>query len=235
MAITTGSAAASDTDGVTVVVLQTQHVASLARAHAACFPGFFLTNLGVDFLEVYYDHCLASPYGFGAAAVDRQGKVLAFAIGVTELDGQDSALLRRHAGRVIRTIATRWFVDPDVRKQVRERFRRFIRILGRSLHRQDPQEAKDVREVIPYATLTSIGVLPEMRGHGLAEGVLQGFENEVRSRGYRAIRAATSMDNHRALAFYRKNGWYVESVRPHENGTTLEKLLDQPEAANKAS
>lgn len=210
--------------GHAVVEMQEQHLRSLARAHAACFPGFFLANLGEDFLESYYENYLTSDYGFGAVAVDGLGSVTAFAVGVTHLDGQDSALLRRHFGKVFRAIARQWFTNASLRKQVYERVGRLSRVFRRTVSRDLPAAAS-TKEAVPYVVLTSLGVLPEGRGSGLAEQVIEKFEELAARRGYTAMRAATSIDNHRAKAFYEKNGWVVESFQLESNGVTFEKFI----------
>lgn len=212
-----------------VVELQKDHLRALATAHVACFPGFFLANLGEQFLEAYYENYLESGYGFGAVALDQEGSVAAFAVGVTHLDGQDSALLRRHFGKVARAIASQWFVNASLRRQVYERVGRLTRVFRRTVTRDLPPAARS-KEVTPYVVLTSLGVHPGKRGSGVADEVMRKFEELSLARGYGAMRAATSQDNHRAIAFYQKTGWEVESYQHASNGVTFEKRLKAPAA-----
>lgn len=200
---------------------------SLALAHERCFPGYFLTNLGKDFLEVYYRHYMESGMGFGVVAVGSDGVVQAFAMGVTDLDGQDATLFRKYAGRVIWTVMTRWFVDRDVRIQVMQRLRRFRKVLGRLARgdRSHPEAKAKPEPEVRVAYLTSIGVLPSMRGSGIAQELMRSFEEQVTQRGFFEVRASTSIDNHSAVAFYKKDGWSVRSIREYENGITFSKAL----------
>lgn len=208
-----------------IAPLAASHVPSLAAAHVRCFPGFFLTNLGERFLETYYGSYIATDTGFGIVALDEADRVVAFAVGTTELDDQDAILLRRHPWSVLRAVATRWFVTPEIRQQVYERSRRFLRLLGR-IARPRPSRDAPAPAHAPFVTLTSVGAVPEVRGTGVAMQVVGAFAEEVRRRGYRSMRAATSIDNHRAVAFYERTGWRVESVREHENGVTFERFVD---------
>lgn len=215
-----------------IEAMQQGHLGSLARAHVKCFPGFFLANLGASFLETYYENYLSSGYGFGALALDGSGEVVAFAVGVTHLDGQDSALLRRNLWKVARAIASQWFVNPALRRQVFERVGRLSRVFRRTVTKDIPA-AEVSREALPYVVLTSLGVDPEHRGSGLAEAVMAKFEELALARGYAFMRAATSIDNHRAVAFYGKNGWVVESYQTASNGVTFEKEIKSLPAAER--
>lgn len=214
-------------DGTTVIrPYDDAHVDALAKAHAECFPGYFLTRLGDSFLKQFYGHYLRSGFGFGVVALAQDGTVAAFAVGVTDLDAHDASFVRRHRVRIAMTVAGRWCVDGVVRKQVSERWNRLVRVATLRVRRKrstQPQQAVD-RE-IPYATLTSVGVVPAFRGSGLAEMVVSAFGEEVRARGYATMRVATALDNHRAIAFYERTGWSVESVQEKAKGVTFERAV----------
>lgn len=200
------------------------HIDGLAKAHMICFPGYFLTNLGEDFLRTYYGSYLHSVHGFGVVALDDKGEVVAFAVGTTELDGQDAKLLRAHAGRVLWTVAKGCLLDAEVRRQVYSRLRRFGRVIKRASREGSSSSFQGTPA--PFVSLTSIGVVPALRGSGLASELLNRFELEARTRDFREIRASTSIDNFRAVEFYKKSGWLVQSVVEEQNGITFQKPLD---------
>lgn len=210
----------------TVVPIQAGHVSGLVEAHKTCFEGYFLTSLGTDFLHLYYKNYLDSDYGFGVVAVDEQSEVVAFAVGVTELDSLDALLVRRHLPKVAWILATRWLQDAGVRANVAQRMPRFGRIVQRvtSTLRTGKQSANTV-PVQPFVTLASIGVVPGHRGSGVVYELLGEFENEVLKRNYREIRASTSISNSRAVAFYNKSGWKAQSVVEELDGITFQKSL----------
>jgi ribosomal protein S18 acetylase RimI-like enzyme len=216
-----------------IVALGPQHVPNVASTHAICFPGYFLTNLGVGFLRLYYETCLEHGGGFGAVAVDAGGEVRGFAVGVPDLDHQDAVLFRRHPWQVAWRVAWAWMTSRRARAQVNQRFRRMGRVVGR-IARHDVGARGTLPPEVPFATLTSLAVLPEERRTGLATRLVGAFEEAALQRGIHAVRVSTSSDDEVAVAFYHRNGWQVESVRQWENGVTFEKLLDTPQNASQA-
>lgn len=222
-----------DSARVGIVPLEARHVPGIARAHAMCFPGYFLTNLGVDFLRLYYRTCLEQGGGFGVVAVRDDGDVRGFAVGVPDLDHQDAVLLRRHPWRVVARVAWAWLSKPSIRSQVNQRVRRMGRIVGRIV-RHDIGARGTLPSDVPFATLTSLGVLPDERRTGLATQLTTGFEEAARRAGFDVVRASTSSDDEVSVSFYGHNGWHVESVRPWENGVTFEKRLAKADDGRQA-
>lgn len=217
-----GSAASAE---LRIVEFAPPHVAGVAAAHANCFPGYFLTNLGADFLQMYYRACLTEGAGFGVVALDASGGVHGFAVGVPDLDHQDAALLRRHPLRVTWAVARAWVTDRQVRAQLAQRLRRMVRVVA-GIVRHDIGAPDSAPVDVPFATLTSLAVLPGERRTGAASRLVSAFERVAARRGFGVVRASTSMDDAVAVAFYVGNGWRIESERPSERGVTFEKLLD---------
>ena len=65
------------------------------------------------------------------------------------------------------------------------------------------------------ARLYSLATLPEARGHGVADALMDAAERAVRRRGYNALRLEVRSDNPAATALYAKRG-YIEFGR-HED------------------
>lgn len=60
------------------------------------------------------------------------------------------------------------------------------------------------------AVLRSIGVLPDVRGKGIAEQLLIEFEEQAKNKGAEIVALTTdALDNERAIRFYRKHGYHI--------------------------
>ncbi len=224
-----GDASQAPAAGASVELLEPRHLPSLAAAHTACFPGYFLTNMGPWFLERYYQVYIDLPEAFGVVAVDGDARVLAFAAGTTDLARHDAALVRSRSAAVLWAVTKAAVVNASVRRQVLTRFTRIGKVASRALRRPGRRAAAPAGTSSPRPPsmiLTSVGVLPELRGSGLAVTIVEAFEDEVRRQGLHRVRASTGIDNARARAFYEKNGWVVTSIREEANGIDFEHVLD---------
>ena len=200
-----------------------RHLPSLVDAHETCFPGYFLTNLGSPFLAAYYRNYLESEAGFGTVIEDDDGTVLAFATGTSDLSGQDARLVKQRFALIAWSVAKGTLTSNALRRQLRKRVTRFTPVLQR-LARGARKSPPSAPTRIPAVTLTSIGVLPSLRGSGLSSQAVEAFEEQAHERGYRRVRASTGLDNERAIAFYRKIGWSVEGVWPDHNRIDFERV-----------
>lgn len=216
---------AGDQETSQIVPFEPAHVEGVAQVHSDCFPGFFLTQLGVDFLELYYNHYLKSSFGFGAVALGDDDSVEGFVLGVTNLDAHDSSFLKRHLLAITAIVSRRFLYDATVRQKVWERGRRFARIAMKMKMGERRPSGQVNLATDPYATLTSLAVRPALRGTGAATDLVDAFGAMVKSKGFPSMRAATALDNHRARAFYEKSGWVVQQVRESENGVTYERFV----------
>jgi len=215
------------TNRLTFQDVEEGHLASLVAAHEACFPGYFLTNLGAAFLNAYYRNYLESECGFGTVAIDTDGTVLAFATGTSDLSGQDARLVKRHFALIAASLLKGAVVSSALRRQLSERMARFAPVVRRLALGSGPAKAPAAangKPRIPAVTLTSLGVLPDQRGSGLSSRTVEAFEEQVYGRGFRRVRVSTGLDNERAIAFYRKIGWTVEGVWPKQNRIDFERV-----------
>lgn len=124
-----------DPSGIEIRDFEQRHLSSLVAAHEACFPGFFLTNLGPGFLTHYYRNYLQSGHGMGVVAVTPDGQVIGFATGTSDLDGQDAALLRRHFFGVAWAVLRSAITNGEVRTQILQKLSRFADVLTRFVRR----------------------------------------------------------------------------------------------------
>jgi GNAT superfamily N-acetyltransferase len=216
-------------DGIVAIeLLQRRHLLSLAAAHAACFPDYFLTNMGLQFLQRYYEVYIDFPEAFGVVAVNGGGGVVAFAAGTADLSRHDAVLIRSHPLAVVWAVTKAAALNNTVRQQVLQRLTRIGKVMSRALRGPDKSATAPSGNGSPplqSVTLTSIGVLPDHQGSGLSMTIINAFEREVRRLGRQRMKASTKLDNTRARAFYEKAGWIVTGVREEDNGIDFERVL----------
>ncbi|HEU4327756.1 MAG TPA: GNAT family N-acetyltransferase [Roseiflexaceae bacterium] len=85
------------------------------------------------------------------------------------------------------------------------------------------------------AELMELGVAPEQQGRGLGRAIIAWLVEEAGRRGRRELQVGTTNSNLRAIAFYQKCGFRMDSVRrdyfryyrePHyENGIQVRDML----------
>lgn len=63
------------------------------------------------------------------------------------------------------------------------------------------------------AELMELGVAPERQGQGLGRAIIAWLIEEARRRGRRQLQVGTTNSNLRAIAFYQKCGFRMDSVR----------------------
>lgn len=168
----------------------------VADVHVAAFPGFFLTMLGNSFLRVMYRAFLVSP-GSVFVVEDADGRVHGFAVGVLKSAGKDRKMAIRFFPQFVLAILPGVLRNPV--KVIR-------RILGQLCAEGGQPEMPD-----GCVVLRSIGVLPEMKGAGVANRLLADFERHARETGAKAVALTTdAQDNQRAIGFYLKHGYKVQ-------------------------
>ena len=168
-------------------------VNAVARIHLAAFDGFFLSQLGYRFLCVMYRAFLKSPSSLFVVFETDSGQLAGFAVGA--LQGQkDRWLAVRFLPQFL------WAVVPAV-------LRHPVPVVKRLLARFfDTGESLQVSP--GAAVLRSIGVLPSLRGAGVAAALLQAFEALALSKGAGQVFLTTDeVDNERAQRFYERGGY----------------------------
>lgn len=78
------------------------------------------------------------------------------------------------------------------------------------------------------AFVSSIGVKPEFRGHGIGLRLLNRAVEVAREKGMRRIRLEVSLQNQAALRLYRKYGFsdvYVSAEKQQKDSVVLEKKI----------
>ncbi len=167
----------------------------VADIHIKAFPGFFLTTLGASFLRVMYKAFLLDARGIFVVG-ELVSEVNGFAVGSLKSNTKDRHLAMRLLPQFV------WELIPSVLQNP-------SRVLKRVLSQFF---AEGGAPSVPHgsAVLRSIGVSPEMRGHGVASQLIKAFELRAIEMGAVSVALTTDvLDNERAIQFYRKHGYEI--------------------------
>lgn len=161
--------------------------------HMITFPGFFLTSMGRGFVREYYRCVLEYPHRIGFVA-RHQERTIGFAIGFA-VPQDFYAFYRARRGKLIP-----WIMVAAIRRPL------LIPRIIRNVKRVSAVESQD-----GDVELSSISVLPEHSGKGIARMLITCFIETAQTKGYRSIYLSTDADgNERVNAFYRKQGFQIE-------------------------
>jgi glycosyltransferase involved in cell wall biosynthesis/ribosomal protein S18 acetylase RimI-like enzyme len=186
---------------------------AVVAAHAAAFPGFFLTRMGPRFLAAYYRMVLESPEGILLVG-ESAGAVGGFVAGVARPDAFYRTMLRRPLTLGV-PAALRLVTSPRMLLDVAGRVCR----LGSSGHPQGHRGPRQAR-----AELASLAVLPSQRRLGLGRRLVAAFVAEAGLRKVAEVRLTTdAADNQATHAFYVSLGF---SRSPDVLGTSDRPLTE---------
>lgn len=168
--------------------------AAIAAIHKEAFGDFFLSSLGIGFLNTYYKACLKEPTSIAVCAVDEAGVLKGFATGSLHAGGYHRKLFLNNLFSFLLSITGFLFTKPKA-----------IVRLAKNLNK-----TPDVNDKQDYSELLSIAVVPELKGAGVARELLKLFEEEVIRMGGNRIALTTDFENNeRVIAFYQKCNYKI--------------------------
>jgi len=188
-------------------------VEGMACCHIAAFPGRLMTEMGSRWLKGLYSYFIRHNEAVCLVAVDVSGKVLGFAVGGKP--GIRGEFLHKAILRYPHIILWKFFTSSIVRKRLFGELFRKLRT-GRSVFKAAtlaPKTANPAR----CGTLVSIAVYPKYQGIGIAGQLAESFREASKERGYDILELYVFNSNARAIAFYKKHGWY--EVSKHNSST----------------
>ncbi|MBI2862192.1 MAG: GNAT family N-acetyltransferase [Chloroflexi bacterium] len=217
MAKTIDIVAQSSPDGSYVVIpLCKDDLAEVARVHMEAFDGEFLAAMGEGFLSHFYAAYLASGEAVSFVCQERDNsRFVGFISGTTDIQKHYMVLLRRELPFLAFYAVLRIFQQPTLwRPIVRRAFRVFrlalpLKSSPVSVPEREPVTEEILWEVLPPASLMSMGVLNAYRKRGIGELLVHAFVQQLEARGVPALRLGVKADNIAALNLYRKLGWRV--------------------------
>jgi ribosomal protein S18 acetylase RimI-like enzyme len=170
--------------------LSDQQVHAVARLHHQVLHSL-LADLGLPFVERYYQIAQAEPGVIGVCAASEAGGPLGWAVGSSkpeQVNGRLRAAWMWFSLQMLRVVFTR----PRVLGQL------FASL--RTAAAPTPEGAVE---------LTYIGVDKSARGRGLGRALLNAFTQAAREAEYRSVVLSVEADNESAIALYTKAGFQV--------------------------
>ena len=168
----------------------------ISRIHMEAFSGFFLTQLGYNFLYVMYRVFLLNSAGVFVVHESKDGVVTGFAVGALSRGKKDRWLALRFLPQFLFAALPAILQHPRL-------------IVGRLA-------ARFFETGVPFsvpsdaAVLRSIGVVNSERGGMAATALLDAFEQMSLQQGASHIYLTTDQDNNeRAQNFYKRHGYGV--------------------------
>jgi len=171
--------------------LDDTQVLELARLHHAAMHSL-LTDLGLPFLERYYQFAQKDMSVLGFCAVSPKGIPLGWVIGSPKPD-QLNGRLREPLTWIVLQMVRLLFTRPQV----------LLQLAGSVLSSDQPDMAADAIE------LTYIGVAKENAGTGLGTKLIGRFIEASRQAKYRSVVLSVEVENKPAIALYKKVGFEV--------------------------
>jgi ribosomal protein S18 acetylase RimI-like enzyme len=205
-------------------------VAGAALLHRIAFPDYFLTHMGLGFLERFYSEFVDRSMNYGFVAICDE-KVIGSVVGTVDSGTLFSQFYRRHFLSLALVLAGRVIVDPYIRRNLVSRMAHVRQALSSRFARRrrtSPAIDPPAENQVP-ARLLSIGVHPEKRGSGLAEQLVDRYCEALWQDGQERVGLSVRSENLRAIAFYERTGWqragasaasvqYTRSTRSRSTG-----------------
>lgn len=165
-----------------------------AKIHIQAFEGFFLTTLGIEFLNTYYLSCLRDKRTVAVCAYDENDEIVGFASGSVWSKGYNkNIILSNLSGFGLATLRI-IFTKPLA----------LVRLMNNLSKNSNENDKGD------YAELLSIGILPSYKGKGIGKQILIEFEKEAVICKIKKISLTTDYyNNEDVVKFYKKSGYEI--------------------------
>ncbi|MEB2348866.1 MAG: GNAT family N-acetyltransferase [Comamonadaceae bacterium] len=173
---------------------------AVVEVHLRAFEGFFLTNLGSSFLRELYRGFICDKRGIIIVAEDGDQGIVGFAAGTDFPETFFRNLRNRRAP---------YFIVYSVPAMLRHPIMVAKKLCSAISYRGDEPDAID-----GGVLLSSIGVLPNVRGRSCGRLLLEQFEGRAISRSAQFVYLMTDgLNNEKVRCFYEGAGYVVESER----------------------
>jgi ribosomal protein S18 acetylase RimI-like enzyme len=165
-------------------------ISTISRIHEAAFPGFFLSELGVNFLRWYY-RALVEHEDCVFLVYENQG-VEAFVCGISEASAFNRRFLLRHIPLIMLSAARAAIRNPSIIPRIASR----------------PGDISHFPVDPDTICLLSIAVSPARMARGVGSSLINEFIKACVGMGYSRVYLTTDRGSeNKANAFYRKNGF----------------------------
>jgi ribosomal protein S18 acetylase RimI-like enzyme len=162
--------------------------------HKNSFKGFFLTELGDNFLTIYYDCVRKDERGVLIGLFD-EGQLFGFCAATTVSKGFNTHIVKKNIFRF--SIVGILLLLTRIPSLIR-------------LFKNFSKTNSSVKDEEEYAELLSIGVSDKKQGQGIGKKLLIQLEHELRIKGCSNLSLTTDYnDNEKAVQFYKGLGYTV--------------------------
>ena len=168
----------------------------LAKKHIEVFPDFFMSSLGLGFLQTYYKYVLRHPNTISFFA-EKGEEIVGYVVGRITTKGFLKSVVKRNPlpfmWQGIRLIITR----PKA----------LVRI---SKNLEKKKNGGDIQDKQDYGEIGLIGISPSMKGKGIGRRLLKQIETELRSHSVLKLSLTTDYyNNDNTLAAYKAWGFHI--------------------------
>ncbi len=189
-------------------------ISQIVDIHMRTFSGFFLTFLGPGFLKQLYSG-FYSHEDSGLIVASHAGQVVGFLAYSQHLSEFYRYLLRKHLVSFFRFSLGAFFKKPSS----------LLRLLLAFL--KPTESAREER----YVELSSIGVLPEMKGRQVGTLLTQKLKDRFDPRLFAYIKLETDAEDNEAVnSFYLRNGFVLADTYATPQGRRMNEYRWTPKA-----
>jgi len=169
-------------------------ISEVVRVHNNSFKGFFLTQLGDNFLSLFYDSIRISKDGILLGAFI-ENDLVGFCAATSYSNGFNKRLIESSLFSYLWLAIKLFFTKPSA----------LLRLL-KNFTKKDPS----ISDKGEYAELLSIAVDINKQGLGIGKELLRGLEKELRQLSCTSLSLTTDFDNNeKTIAFYKRTGFSV--------------------------
>ena len=169
-----------------------EEIYAISEIHLEAFKGFFLSDLGLNFLIIYYNALRKNRRGV-LLGYYHNNELLGFCAATTLSSGFNSYLVKGDFFSFAKIGLLLLFTKPKA----------LIRLM-KNFTKSDPS----VKDNGNYAELLSIAVSPSSQGKGAGKKLLIALEEYLRRKNISALSLTTDFyENEQALNFYKGMGY----------------------------
>lgn len=170
-------------------------VNNIVIIHNDAFNGFFLTQLGSNFLKYYYTSVMRAKKGIVLGYYDDRGKLQGFCAAALRSRGFNKNIVLNNIVPFAFVSLRLLFTNPKSIVRLIENF---------------TKKSPEVPDAGEYAELLSIAVNSKMHGSGIGKMLMTELEKYVKSKGIIKLSLTTDFfNNEKTLAFYKSSGYEI--------------------------
>lgn len=174
--------------------LTCKDLSEIVLIHDDAFKGFFLTELGDDFLNLYYKSVMQSENGI-ILGYFKDNKLTGFCAATTLSHGFNKKLVTENLFKFIIIGIKLFFTKPNA----------IIRLI-----KNFTKKNSSINDNGEYAELLSIGVSSNTQGLGVGKSMLSALEHYLASKECKKLSLTTDFENNeKALGFYKTMGYNI--------------------------